>query len=700
MKNFKFIIMSTLFIFYSLCGNISAFTETILARTYPDINLDISNRPDDNMRIDEFIALISHISYWSEGVSAPYATDKSGNTPSQWSAPYVQSEINKGFLKTNEFNYSDPATIAFAAKYLSNARGLYHWDFVNKYNVLGTEGLSAEDKMYLNVAFDNGLIKYTNSINASTVLKRKDIETMLLNKPFTKISQKTIVSDKTMKNLHVFFENNFEEMDYQFNLLQKYSNSITQVSFFGIKNENSVGAPIIEYDKPTQLKAIEYCKNNGIQTFLVLDNYNFFAENGGYSVYDQNATYKMLDNDDATVSSLLECMQKYDLDGINVTFDMYEGKEYREKFSAFMNKLSTELKKQKKMLMVSVGAYFKDADEKEAFYDYEALGKSCDFVHIILYDENSANAYNTGVISEPGCNSSLVYIDRVLKYASYKIPPEKILLGTQSYSIAFDSANKTASNIKFDISWLSSPSLVYNSEEGSGHISSNGKTIYFETDGGMKTRMLMAYDLKLNGMSSFSLTSEFAPIYTLLNSESPQRAEIISAMRKNLVPAQYYTNYSDGIKRDEFCDFAVKFIEAKTGKDIETYLAENNISVSVGKFSDTSSYNVSVANALGIVSGRSENTFGLETINRQEAAAMLSKLAELFGATKGTRVDFSDTSSLPDWAKNGIEFVSSLTDKTNSNRVMNGVGNGKFAPYGTYTKAQTIMTMIRLFNAL
>ncbi len=690
MKKIIGLLMCVMLLMGSICA--------VQARTYPNPNLDITNRPDDNMRADEFIALIAHISYWAEGVKGSYTTDKGGNTPVEWAAPYVQSEVNKKVVDPKTFNYSDPATVVFAARYLSNARGLYHWDFVNTYDVLGTEGLSAEDKMYMNVAFDNGLIKYYKGINAKTVFKRKEISNMLLDKPFTKVSSRALNSDKSMKNLHVFFENNADEMDFQFNLVKKYSNSITQVSFFGVKSTDSAGVPVVTYDKPVQQEAIKYCGDNGIQAFLVLDNYNFGQ--GGYAVYDQDMAYNMISNPDATISSLMKTLEEYDMSGINVTFDMYGGAEYRDKFSIFMTKLGEELKKHNKLLMVSVGAYFKEAEENQTFYNYDVLGKVCDYVHIILYDENSANAFNTGVILEPGCNSSLTHIDRVLKYAYYKIPPEKILLGTQSYSIAFGSSKGSAENVKFDISWLSSPNLVYDSTEGSGHIVSNGKTIYFETDGGMKQRMLMVYDLKMGGMSSFSLTSEFAPIFTLLNDECPQRTEIISAMRKKLVPNQYYNLYSNGIRRDEFCDFIVKFIEAKSGKDIQTYLSENNITVNTGKFTDTSSYNVAVANALGIVNGRDENTFGLEVIKRQEAAAMLAKLAKLFRATDGQAMQFSDTNDLANWAKEGISFVSGLADKTNSNRVMNGVGNNQFGPYGVYTRAQTMMTMVRLFNAL
>jgi len=667
------------------------------ARTYPNPNLDLSNRPNDNTTIDEFIALIAHISYWAPGVNDNFSTDKTNSQASVWSAPYVQSEINKGVVNPSEIVFSDPATIAFAAKYLSNARGLYSWDFQNIYNVSGTENLSAEDKMYLNVAFDYGLIPYYDGINAGTVIKRKDVSSMLLDKPRKSLEKQTLSNDGQMKNLHVFFENNSNEMENELNLLKKNSNCITHVSFMGIKETNPDGSFNVIYDKPLQLEAIKYCKDNGIVTFLGVDNYDY--SNSGYGVYDQSMVYEMISSKaDQTIDHLMASLDKYDMDGINITFDMFGGSEYRDAYNQFMTKLKDRLKSKDKLLMTSVGAYFKDNEENESFYDYSALSDICDYIHIILYDENSANAFNTGKISSPGCNSDIVHIDRVLKYAYYKIQPEKILLGTQSFAIKFGS--DSAENINYDPSWLSSPSFIYNEEEASGHVTSNSDTIYFETDEGLRQRLYYVCKFNMGGMSSFSLTSD-SPIYEVMNESSAMRSEIISSMRKNIVPKQYYNYYSNGIKRDEFCDFIVEFIEAKSGKTINEFMNERNISATTGKFTDTSNTNVYAANALGIVNGRTDSIFGLEVITRQEAATMLKNLALIFNyQNDGKSIVFNDTNELAQWAKDGINYISSVQDKTNSRNVMSGTGNGNFSPYGTFTRAQTMMTMIRLYNAI
>lgn len=675
--------------------------NTAFAREFPSSEFDTSINPKSVVRVDEFIALISHISYWSEPTDAPYTADKTGAQPISWAAGYVQTEINKGIVNPEEITYSEPATIAYAARYLSNAKGLYAWDFEKKYNTKGTEGLSAEDKMYLDVAFDHGLIQYFDGINAKTQLKREDINYLLVDKMADKVYDKMLVSDNSMKNLHVFFENNDNKMTSQLNLLKTYSNSITQLSLFGVKESyDKNGTPNITFDKAGQKEAIKYCRENGIQSFMVVDNYNFKGESSSdpYDVYDQQGVYDMISkNPLQAAKKLTENAKKYSFDGVHITFDLFGGEAYRSKFSAFINTLANELHKEDMLLMVSVGAFFKDVEEEKSIFDYTSIGSSADYIHMILYDENSANAYNSGIITEPGCTSSLTYIERVLKYASYKMPEDKIILGTQSFATEF-SAN-SARNVEFNPAWLSSPLFEYSRSEGSGHITQGGVTTYFETPEGMKERMLEVYDLKLGGMSSFSLTSEFPYIFTMLNGACSYRGEIIKAMRLKLVPSKYYNNYNQGIKRDELCDFLVAFIEAKSGKSIDEYLKEKGITSLNSSFTDTNSKNVAVINALGIMKGRSATTFGTEELNRQEAAAIVKNIGTMLDIKPGEVTSFKDTAALADWAKTSIAYASSITDKTNSIKVMTGAGEGKFNPSGKLTRYQAMIILKRLYNA-
>lgn len=111
-------------------------------------------------------------------------------------------------------------------------------------------------------------------------------------------------------------------------------------------------------------------------------------------------------------------------------------------------------------------------------------------------------------------------------------------------------------------------------------------------------------------------------------------------------------------------------------------------------FEDTTDPEVKLANALGFVSGVGNNKFNPNgKITRQEAATMLMRIGQKYGLEPTSeRIAFSDVVA-DSWAKEGIDYVSSLG-------IMSGVGDGKFDPNGLYTYEQTILTVLRLYNAI
>ncbi len=78
---------------------------------------------------------------------------------------------------------------------------------------------------------------------------------------------------------------------------------------------------------------------------------------------------------------------------------------------------------------------------------------------------------------------------------------------------------------------------------------------------------------------------------------------------------------------------------------------------------------------------------------------MLMRTGKLLGMSAGTSITFTDAGDFASWAKEGIAFVSSISDATNSRVVMGGTGGGKFSPKSSYTREQAYITVNRLFNA-
>ncbi len=124
----------------------------------------------------------------------------------------------------------------------------------------------------------------------------------------------------------------------------------------------------------------------------------------------------------------------------------------------------------------------------------------------------------------------------------------------------------------------------------------------------------------------------------------------------------------------------------------------NPTGASIDKFTDVEAgswYAPYVAKGveLGVTSGISETEFGTgKYITRQEAAAMACRIAEAFGTSFTAESEsFTDDASIATWAKDAVY-------KLKNAKVINGVGDGSFAPSNTCTRAEAAVIIFALIN--
>lgn len=173
--------------------------------------------------------------------------------------------------------------------------------------------------------------------------------------------------------------------------------------------------------------------------------------------------------------------------------------------------------------------------------------------------------------------------------------------------------------------------------------------------------------------------------------------EVVAAIKANLVPADLMDGYNTNITRQEFCSLMVMMLEQATEKKALDYIAEKGLTYQ-SPFTDTNLPTVGYAYTLGIVKGTGDTTFNPNgSITRQEAATMLGRVGRLLGLEAKSGTDFADRQDFPSWAVEGIAYVSGLTDPVSQKKVMEGTGGG-FAPKGTYTREQGIITALRIFR--
>lgn len=162
-------------------------------------------------------------------------------------------------------------------------------------------------------------------------------------------------------------------------------------------------------------------------------------------------------------------------------------------------------------------------------------------------------------------------------------------------------------------------------------------------------------------------------------------ADVSAAISAGLVPMYLRDDYTQPITRAEFCSLGTALYEACTGREIETLEGLY--------FDDTIDLDVLKMASLGVVNGVGDGMFDPDaTLNREQAAAILARLAEKLGCfLEKTPASFADSASVSDWAAEAV-------GQMQASGIMGGTGNHEFSPKNGYTREQSMLTILRLFN--
>jgi len=161
---------------------------------------------------------------------------------------------------------------------------------------------------------------------------------------------------------------------------------------------------------------------------------------------------------------------------------------------------------------------------------------------------------------------------------------------------------------------------------------------------------------------------------------------INSAFAHGLIPPHLLSNYTQPITRAEFAALSVVLYEVSTGRTITERAT----------FNDTTDINVEKMAGLSVVAGVGNGNFDPHApLTREQAAVMLARLAY---AAAGQQLpvappDFTDNAGISSWAYDAVGQVQAAG-------IMSGIGNSNFAPTGGYTREQSIITMLRMFDLL
>jgi spore germination protein YaaH len=250
---------------------------------------------------------------------------------------------------------------------------------------------------------------------------------------------------------------------------------------------------------------LTFCKENNIKIIPTVGSYDFEAT---ASAFKDDASYQR------QVDKIIEEVEKYDFDGIDLDYEMVNG-SYRENYLNFIKKLSEELDERDKVLSVTVFAKWDDADYKDhqetrGVQDYSEIAKYADEVRIMAYD------YTLQSSQIPGPIAPIDWIRNVLDYTAERIPEEKIWLGVHLYGYQWSSDRTIAFTYTTALSAIvNDPDIEYVYKEDLAETYSafncgEGYTCkaYFQSPEGVTARRTLAEEYEIAGISYWRLGGE------------------------------------------------------------------------------------------------------------------------------------------------------------------------------------------------
>ncbi len=173
----------------------------------------------------------------------------------------------------------------------------------------------------------------------------------------------------------------------------------------------------------------------------------------------------------------------------------------------------------------------------------------------------------------------------------------------------------------------------------------------------------------------------------VLSSEYSAWAKESIEKAKEINIIDFDADYRKAITREKFCELAYNYI-AIIGDDIA--VSDEHT------FEDTDNVKVEALSSLGIIKGKSPTRFAPDDLlTREEAAVILFRLidkAHPDWVAHEMYYLFDDESEISDWAMNSIQTICNMG-------IMNGMGNGRFAPKDNFTTEQAVATVVRVYNA-
>ncbi len=151
-----------------------------------------------------------------------------------------------------------------------------------------------------------------------------------------------------------------------------------------------------------------------------------------------------------------------------------------------------------------------------------------------------------------------------------------------------------------------------------------------------------------------------------------------------IIPAELQSGYDQPITRRDFCVLADKLYTSNWG---ESWTGMSS------PFTDIYDDAVTRMEYKGVINGVGNGLFAPnDPLTREQAATILARLAGVVESPLGdAEPTFDDNADVSGWARAAV-------GQMQASGIMGGTGNNQFSPQGTYTREQSMVTIMRLYD--
>lgn len=247
---------------------------------------------------------------------------------------------------------------------------------------------------------------------------------------------------------------------------------------------------------------VKYAHGHNIKALLLVNNAKQSSDNPPVHTMLSSAALRT-----AAVDSLEGYIRKYNLDGVNIDFEMVPPGD-RDNLTAFMKELYARLKPEGYIVSIDVFPKTNEENDVAAAYDYAQLAKCADRIVVMTYD-------NHGDWSGPGPIAPAGWVEDNLKYALKFIPKDKLYLGIAGYG--YDWSSKGTESLDYGpimnlvdrfgatVNWddaSKSPNFKYTGPDGVQH------TVWFENSESLKYKLDLVNKYDIAGAALWKLGEE------------------------------------------------------------------------------------------------------------------------------------------------------------------------------------------------